>query len=350
MVRFSDFNKKKEPQKEMPPTPAPVPAPEITTEAAEARDILPEISLAAIHVERPPTTIAEKIYYNELSLIKTCVMKAVKDEPLDIAEVKELVESILEQISRGNRELVALANSYTRENYLFGHLANTCILSAETGVAQGYPKAKLVSLGICGFLYDIGMSKVMQLANLPRLLSAPELAQIRKHPEYGVEILKRSVGIDETIITVALQHHERADGSGYPNKLKDKQIHEFARIIGVVDVYEAMIHPRLYRKCYMHHQAVKDLLQEGENVFDGSAVKSLIKRIGIYPIGSWVELNTGQIGKVLDVGDTFPLRPTIELAYDLRGKKMRDPKTIELTKTQSLYIKDAVNEADLGIT
>lgn len=229
------------------------------------------------------------------------------------------------------------------QNYLCCHSLNTCIISLLIGVALGYNKSKLQELGIAAYLHDLGMIRVLDLVEISKPLDEAKFDEVKKHPHYSSDILK---GLKEDIFQLATkiahQVHERVNGSGYPDGIKGEDIHEYSQIVALADVYEAMTHPRPYRDRYFPHDAIKEILKRAEQ-FSSLVIKALIKRISLYPIGTWVKLNTDEVGKVVEVHEDYLLRPVVNVVFDINGRRLDEVKTIDLASQQSIYIKESVD-------
>jgi HD-GYP domain-containing protein (c-di-GMP phosphodiesterase class II) len=191
------------------------------------------------------------------------------------------------------------------------------------------------------------MIKVEKLGMETRKLNEEEYNQIKNHPLYGADILTKIKDIPEPIIYVAKEEHERMNGTGYPQGLKDGEISEYARIVAIVDVYEALTHDRPYRKKTSPHEAIKELIANNP-LFDSRILKVLINKIGVYPISSWVELNSNEIGKVIINNNEFPLRPAVHILFDGTGQKLNNPHVINLAKQFNLFIKKSLTNDELA--
>jgi HD-GYP domain-containing protein (c-di-GMP phosphodiesterase class II) len=145
---------------------------------------------------------------------------------------------------------------------------------------------------------------------------------------------------------VASDHHERVDGSGYPEGKKGDQINEYARLIAVVDSYEALTHARAYGSKLSPYQAIKIILEDKEK-YDERFIKLLIEQISLYPIGSWVRLSTNEIGRVIHIDKASPLKPTVKIFFDPEGTKLPEAKAIDIAKHPSAYIKKAMDDGEI---
>ncbi len=228
------------------------------------------------------------------------------------------------------------------KEYLCYHVVNTCLLSIVIGLALRYETVRLAELGSAAFLHDIGIIKYLDLIFKKKILHEEEYAKIKKHPKIGMEILRDSQGeISKDIVDAIAQEHERLDGSGYPAGLKDKQISEYAQIIGLSDLYESMVHKRPYRSKFSSLQTVK-LLLNNKKAFDCRLIKALIEKIGIFPVGVLVRLNTKETGSVVRENPRLPLRPIINVLFDGSNKQLREPKQIDLAVNPMIFIEECM--------
>lgn len=321
----------------------------ITGGGAEAEKEM-QVVRAIHHIQLDPEE-SKRIYQRALEIIKEILDKRESETtPPDLKEAYEIVKVIVDRIVLGDKELIALTVGYSEDNYLYAHLVNVCILSIDIGLGLSYNKSRLNELGAGAFLHDIGMTKVMDIAQQPRRLNEHEFEEIKKHPVYGSDMLSMVENIQEGVIYVAKQEHERINGTGYPEGLKDNQIHEYAKIVAIIDVYEALVHPRPYRDSISPHEAIKELLtMNSAMLFETRILKVLINRVGLYPVGCWVELNTGEIGKVISSNEDSPLRPKVNIIFSRDKEKLSQIELMDLSRHTNVYIKRGINprESDL---
>lgn len=290
---------------------------------------------------------ARQLYEEAVELAKEILNLGSLSQPIDGRKISELIEKIVDQLMIGDKELINLTSRFSRKNYLWCHLVNVAILSVRVGLGLGYNKSGLVRLGVGAFFHDVGMVKVLPLAGKKQKLTKKEYSEIKKHPIYGAEILDGSYKIEPSAIYITHQQHERMDGSGYPVGLENGDINEYARIVGLVDMYEAMTHPRPYRGKAPSQQAMKEIMESNGGLFEWRIIKTLVKCLDLYPVGSWVQLNTGEIGRVAGTYENFPLRPTITVMFDADYKPIEKMNRVELMKRTRLYIERPVDESEL---
>jgi HD-GYP domain-containing protein (c-di-GMP phosphodiesterase class II) len=293
---------------------------------------------------------SKRIYNRASAFIKEVLSKAQLDAPIDLKEAHEIVKNIVDRIVLEDKELLLLITSSSEENYLYAHLVNAAILSVIVGLGLGYNKSKLNELGLGALLHDVGMAKVMDVANKPGVLDEEEYSKIKEHPKHGVDILSRVKDINQAIIYIVKQEHERYDGTGYPEGLEDDQINKYAQIVAVVDVFEALTHARPHRKAVESNEAIKELLTiSSGGAFEALIIKTLINKVGLYPVGSWVELNTGEIAKVGSSNENSPLRPQVNIIFDADKEKLPQIKSIDLLRHTTIFIKRSLNPKDLNL-
>jgi len=261
------------------------------------------------------------------------------------SELNSFIEKTAVLLSRGNKESLqfCLSDYSKEEDYLYYHIVNVCLISIEIGLGLGYDRLHLIELATAAFLHDIGITKYLDIINKPGKLTDEDYNKVREHPKYGIEILnKLDKEFPRGIFDVVEQEHERIDGSGYPKGTKDGDISEYAQIVGLVDVYEAMIHNRPYRNKHTPSQTINMILNN-KNAFGYKIIKNLIERIGIFPLGFLVRLNTREIGVVFKDNLKSPLRPVVNIIYDPNGKELKQPKQIDLNSNPVIYIEECLD-------
>lgn len=285
------------------------------------------------------------LYEGTVSSMREILKENKNYESIDTKWITTQIEKIVNQLSLSDENLLMLAfiKDSEDENYLPYHSVNVCILSIEVGLGLGHAKPELIELGISALLHDMGMIYHLHLSNQARRLTAKEYSEVKNHPIKGLEILKKIKNLNKIVPYVVHQHHERLDGSGYPRGLKGESINEYARIVGLADAYEAMVHQRPYRDKFLPLEGVREILNRKE-AFGHKLIKILIEKIGVFPIGTLAELNTKEIILVVKLDHTIPLRPVVrvQIIREADGKKPKETKMLDLTTHSSIYIKKAV--------
>ncbi len=216
------------------------------------------------------------------------------------------------------------------------------------GKGLGYDKKKLLEVGLAAFLENVGMYRIPEgILEKSTKLESEEIDRIREHPETGAKILSRLGDRYDWLAEVALQVHERADGSGYPRGLKGSEISEVASIIGLVDTYVAMIRKRAYRDRILQPDAIRFILKEAKVQFPTKILKAFLNSISLFPFNTYVKLNNKSIGRVIATDRNHPLRPAVEVLYDGLGNKPERGEIVRLSDNPLLYIVETIDERDL---
>ena len=234
-----------------------------------------------------------------------------RQQDFDVNRVSSLASDIAESVSRSDQLIVeALAGS--GGSHLITNLLNVGIFATKVGVGLGYARFELERLALAGLVHDVGLLAVPQsLLTKAGRLTPEERMLIEQHPELGYQALRKLGTTHDWLAEVVRQAHERWNGQGYPHKLKGRQINEFAQIIGVVDVFDALVSPRSYRRRFLPHEAVRELVVVEKTAFQRKIIKALVEQLSAYPVGTAVRLSTGEQGTVIRVNTRFPLRPVV---------------------------------------
>ncbi|MDH5370551.1 MAG: HD-GYP domain-containing protein [Gammaproteobacteria bacterium] len=242
----------------------------------------------------------------------------------DIDKAKELVSELVTNIVNSPDMLVLLTQLKDRDEYTAIHSMNVCVLSIAFGRYLCLPLDKLRALGLAALLHDVGKMKVARhILQKPGKLSKEEMSLMKAHAFLGYELLKDEKGMTEEILAVIKDHHERIDGSGYPLGLKGEKLTSLTKIVSLVDVYDALTSDRVYKDAMTQTNALHQLYNMAKNNFEHEFIESFIKCIGIYPVGSIVEMNTGHVGVVVKLNDDHKLKPVVGLILS-RKKELYD--------------------------
>jgi len=289
---------------------------------------------------------AQALYDEALSRIKEIYTRAeTKKTNGDFYSlVLPTIEKLADALIAGNRELLrySLSDYSQMSEYLFAHPVNVCIISLYLAIGLDYPRSRLIELGISALIHDVGMPFYAQIVNQGRILNNAEFARVKEHPQQGYDVLQEiGKGLSPIIYETVRQEHERWNGSGYPLGLKAEQINPYAQVVGLVDVYEAMTHTRPYRRRHNAMEVIREILHH-KDAFNSSYIKVLIERIGIFPVGWIVQLNTKEIAVVVKANPRMPLRPVVDIVMDSSGKELQTPKKINLAEDAAIYIEQCL--------
>lgn len=285
--------------------------------------------------------IKEEIVIDVKSKMKVLMTTPSIKIAVDGRKVMEMIENLLTNMLKSDFIVANLCDIRSVDDYTYSHSVNVCILSLITGIALGIKGDSLKELGMGALLHDIG--KVMIDDNIlqkPTNLTINEYDEVKKHTVYGYEILKNSNDVSSTAHIIALSHHERKDGSGYPYNLKNNEIPLPARVVAIADVYDALTTNRIYRKKMLPHEVVDYMCSLSNKHFDKAVLDAFISHIANYPVGTAVKLNTGEKGLVAKYNKNFPNKPIIRVVIDENGKMLVKPKEIDLFKRPEYRIVD----------
>ena len=277
----------------------------------------------------------------ELSPIVGAVRQAQK---FSLDGITQVVQGFVDSLAQSDRLLVK-AVSVERGGLVIANLVNTAIMSIKVGMGLKYPPDDLLRLGLAAILHDLGMCLVPDdILNKPGLLNPGERDLIKRHPEQSAQAIRRLGESVAWIADIVLQEHERAGGQGYPHGLKGAEIHDYAQIIGVADTFEALLHVRPHRKRFLPHEAVRELVIKEKAAFSTRILKALIQQFSVFPLGTRVQLNTGEVGEVVEMNSQHPLRPVVRVYLDPGRIALREPRVQDLSKTSLVHITEVVQD------
>ncbi len=343
MFRISDILKKYKEEKAKPEAEQAKKQPEEKEAASEAKMSIS--STFAKEIKKSSSAEVAAVYESAVSWARKIYRPDLEYERGFLAGIAKAIEGIMDLLNEDNAELLvlSLADYPKLEDYLFYHVVNVCIISMQIGRGLGYDRGRLLELGEAAFLHDIGMVKFPDIIQKTEALSQAEYNTLKQHPQIGFEILSHidKEPLSAIILDTVLKEHERVDGSGYPEGLKGDAIPESAQIVGLADVYEAVVHQRPYHKKRTPLEMLSEILS-GKEAFHHKLIKVLIERLGVFPVGTLVRLNTREVGIVLKTNPDSPLRPVVEILYDTDGRELKEAKQVDLSKNAVLYIEECV--------
>jgi hypothetical protein len=261
-------------------------------------------------------------------------------DPLDLIVLTDIAKGMTVSLER-SEALVVQALSAPLGDRLIANLVHVGILAARIGLGLDYSGRQLEHLTIAGLLHDIGIFSVPpSLIQKPGKLTPQERAVLEQHPEAGFKAIRQLGPEYEWLATVVRQAHERWSGQGYPQRLKGSQIHPYAQVIGLADVFEALVSPRPYRRRMLPHDAIRELLRHERGAFPRTVLKALVEQLSVYPLGTKVRLSSGDEGLVIRLNSRFPMRPVVQVGDEDSGGELTT--VIDLSSTPDLCILDAV--------
>ncbi len=293
-----------------------------------------------------------KTYSQAAQSLRRIHQNVKQQEGINTSEIDHIVDTMLQLLDSRRHEMIEfILYGFQGEAGNVENAINSTVLSSLIGINSGIAKHKLLHLATAALLHDIGMLRLPEgILKKGGQLTGAELKQMKTHPIHSYKIITRELRYPEQVGFAALQHQERWDGSGYPRGLSGNSIMIPARIIAVVDSFEAMVSKRPYRNSMIGYTAIRAILGDNGRRFDPAILKVFIRSVGIYPIGSIVLLNDGRIGRVVRNSVEAPLKPRVRIMISERGREYHNDsgEVIDLLDNRKLFIRRAVDPKELA--
>lgn len=292
--------------------------------------------------------VSEKTRLESVKLMRETFFSVENKRHIDTGSVKRAVASLIDEILKNYGTLINFYEIRTYDDYTFCHSVDVCILSLLAGRTLGYSYEKLKELGIGALLHDIGKVRVKKsVLNKPGKLDPEEFREMQLHPEKGFDILRKHYDIPLLSAHVAYQHQERLDGSGYPRRLSGSKIHEYARVVMVADVFDALTSDRPYRESFPVDWAMKMVNSMAGWALEKDFVEALFLNVAPYPAGSVVKLNTGEIGQVVRGNRKAPFKPVVKVLVGRDMVLLAEPYEVDLSCAQEIQIEKTLSEQEI---
>ena len=307
------------------------------SDPAKSSGLIPQV---ALQEELPQ---ARQLFNRTLRTAQRIMADFKNSGEADIEAGSNAVEGIVDSVSRNANALLAIAKLRTQDDYTFVHCINVATAAVIFAKHIGYEGPALQVIGLAGFFHDLGKMEVpLEILNSPRRLTPEEFSIMRTHPSIGYEHLKKIPDLSNLVIRGALEHHERINGKGYPDGKKGDEIGPAGKILGIVDVYDALSSRRVYKDPMAPHSALGLLYGMRGEDFVPELVERFIQCIGIYPPATLVQLNNGCLAVVSQVDPVQPLRPQVILVRDPSGH-IPTHTLIDLKVHSTLQVKQCVD-------
>ncbi|MBL8396815.1 MAG: HD-GYP domain-containing protein [Candidatus Accumulibacter sp.] len=274
---------------------------------------------------------AAKILGKSRQAVNSLFEEARMGQAVNADNAQKLVEEISNSVIRNPGALISLARLKTADDYTFMHSVAVCALMLALARQLGLDETQCHSAGVAGLLHDLGKAAIpLEILNKPGKLTDSEFAIIKTHPSAGHQMLLDGNGVNDIALDVVLHHHEKIDGSGYPDQLCDEQISLFAKMGAVCDVYDAITSNRPYKSGWDPAESLSRMAEWSKGHFDNRVFQAFVKSIGIYPIGSLVLLSCGRLGVVVEQGDKSLLQPQVKVFFSTRSNTRILPEIIHI--------------------
>ncbi|GGC08124.1 HD-GYP domain-containing protein [Pseudoduganella buxea] len=276
---------------------------------------------------------AVRIRNQAAGLVRNVMADARLGKAIEIGGVQPVVQNITESILRNPGALLGLLRIKTKDDYTFLHSVSVCALLVAFCHSRGMDDDLIREAGLGALLHDTGKALVPDaILNKPGPLTDAEFDIIRKHPEDGYNILRQSPEVGQIALDITRHHHERRDGTGYPDKLAGDAISELAQMAAIVDVYDAITADRCYHKGMPAAAALRKMYEWSKFHFDPQLVQQFMRCVGIYPVGTLVLLESGRLGVVVEPHESNLLSPKVNVFFSTRTNVYIKPEMVDLAR------------------
>jgi len=298
---------------------------ELKQAAMGERQTMP-VSLHA-EVER-----AAKICSQAKQAVVSMFQEARMGKTVDANGAQQLVEEISDSLARNASALISLARLKTADDYTYMHSVAVCAMMVALARQLGLDEAQTRSLGLAGLMHDLGKAVMPEeVLNKPGKLTDAEFGIMKSHPAEGRRLLLQVGKADPVALEVCLHHHEKVDGSGYPEGLKGDDISLFAKMGAVCDVYDAITSNRPYKSGWDPAESLRKMAEWAEGHFDQRVFQAFVKILGIYPVGSLLRLTSGRIGVVVEQTTKSLTTPRVKVFFSTKSNMRILPEVVDLS-------------------
>ncbi|MEJ2483275.1 MAG: HD domain-containing protein [Gemmatimonadota bacterium] len=303
-----------------------------------------------VRARRPAAGASARLYGDASEAVEAVLSSAGDDLTPDLSAVRLIAERIHTSLLLDNVLVNRSLEPHTPYD-LASHSTNVAVIAGKLALGMALSSEDVVRTILAGLVHDVGMARLPKtlLENAGRF-SPEQREALRRHPELGAEILEPLGESWDWLLRVVLQEHERRKGQGYPAGLTGGAIDPLARIISVADVFEALSHPRTYRSPNTALEALEQIATMGGEWFDPGVVSALVNEISAFPLDSYVQLTSGEIGRVTETDPENLFRPVVELLWDSEWQRIEPPRRLELAREPSLTVARLLLANELPLT
>jgi HD-GYP domain-containing protein (c-di-GMP phosphodiesterase class II) len=292
-------------------------------EPAAARDVTTREELARAH----------KVHSEANLMVRSIMRDARLGHQVQVEQMEPVVEKITASILRNSGAMLSLTRIKNKDDYTFQHSVGVCALLVAFSRGMGLDDETIRQAGIGGMVHDVGkMQTPDKVLNKPGKLTDEEFAVMRHHVVASREILEITPNISQTALQVAAQHHERYDGSGYPNRLQGDAISRMGQMAAIADVYDAITSDRVYHKGMAPTDALRKMFEWSKFHFNPELVQAFTRVIGIYPVGALIRLESQRLAVVVEQREASMLQPLVRVVFDARRNYYLKPEDVDLSR------------------
>ena len=314
--------------------------PEAVTENAAAAEVEATLARADINVKvvervniAQEAARAVKICAKSKQAVTSMFNEARMGKALSADDALPIVEEISTSVMRNPGALISLARLKDKDDYTYMHSVAVCALMVSLARQLGLDEAQTRQAGLAGLLHDVGKMMIpVGILNKPGKLTDEEFEAVKNHPTQGHQMLLEGTGIGEIALDVCLHHHEKMDGSGYPEHLASNQISLYAKMAAVCDVYDAITSNRPYKNGWEPAESIQKMAEWSKGHFDPTIFEAFVKSVGIYPIGSLVKLESNQLAVVIEQTQKSLLTPHVKVFFSIKSNARIPAEMLDLSK------------------
>lgn len=318
---------------------------DVSKSAGGVVEVWPEEPVEFVGLERKVAfadeiPVASKVYAEAVRHAREIMEAARQSGRIDYSASTALVEGMVASVERNESAAVSLSRLRARDEYHYTHAVNVSLLAIVFGKHLGLGQSQVRDLGMAGLYHDIGKACLPEsILNKPGKLSLWEEKIAHSHSVEGYRLLKGQPDVPQAVLHAVLEHHERFDGKGYPRGLADGEMHLFARVVSIVDVFDAITSDRPYAKAKPAAEAFRVMYSMRNKDFGANYLEHFIKSLGIFPVGSFVRLNNGHYAVVCEANSDQPLRPSVKVVFDAKFRPRR-AEVVDLAQAQATDLAD----------
>lgn len=265
--------------------------------------------------------------------VTSMFQEARMGKALNAEDALPIVEEISSSVLRNPGALIGLARLKDKDDYTYMHSVAVCALMVALARQLGLNEEQTRQAGLAGLLHDVGkMAIPMEILNKPGKLTDEEFAVVKSHPAEGHKMLLEGQGVGDVALDVCLHHHEKVDGSGYPERLANEQISLHAKMGAVCDVYDAVTSNRPYKNGWEPAETLRKMAEWSKGHFDPVIFQAFVKSIGIYPVGSLVKLESNRLAVVIEQTEKSLLLPKVKVFFSIKANTRIVPEILDLSK------------------